>query len=200
MAWLLKRLVSFGVPDWAAAMVIFLLWCACAVGLVWVVYYSGKLDERADWQAKEALELVQAQSTIDRLTIQNQALGKLSLGMATAAKTHYDQELTHEKTNFNRTIAELRAGTRRLSIPTKAVPACAGGISLAVTDRPEIITETRAELSGEASEDILTIGHEVDTVVIECNNVKQHLTACYAFEDALQQIMQPPTTDISQGN
>ena len=199
MTWLLKRLVGFGVPDWAAAILIFLLWCACAVGLVWVVYYSGKLDERADWQAKEALELVQAQSTIDRLTIQNQALGKLSLGMATAAKTHYDQELTHEKTNFNRTIAELRAGTRRLSIGTKAVPACAGGISLAAATRPEVDAETRSELSAAAAEYVVRFGNEADEAVIEGNYVKDLLQQCHAHVEALQQMMAPPA-DVSLGN
>ena len=199
MTWILKKLVSFGVPSWAAAIVIFLLWCTCSVGLVWVVYYSGKLDERADWQAKEALELVQAQSTIDRLTIQNQALGKLSLGMATAAKTHYDQELTHEKTNFNRTIAELRAGTRRLSIGTKAVPACAGGISLAAATRPEVDAETRSELSAAAAEYVVRFGRDADEAVIEGNYVKDLLLQCHAHVQSLQQMLAAPA-DVSQGN
>lgn len=199
MTWLLKRLVSFGVPDWAAAIVIFLLWCACAAGLAWVVYYSGKRDERADWQAKEALELVQAQSTIDRLTIQNQALGKLSLGMATAAKTHYQQELTHEKTNFNRTIAELRAGTRRLSISTRAVPACSGGISLAAATRPEVDAETRSELSAAAAEYVVRFGNEADEAVIEGNYVKDLLLQCHAHVQSLQQMLAPPA-DVSLGN
>lgn len=199
MAWLLKRLVSFGVPDWAAAIVIFLLWCACAVGLVWVVYYSGKLDERAVWVASQAIEAAKAKSAIDVLTVQNTALGKLSLGMATAAKTHYDQELTHEKTNFNRTIAELRAGTRRLSISTKAVPACAGGISLAAATRPEVDAETRSELSAAAAEYVVRFGRDADEAVIEGNYVKDLLQQCHAHVQSLQQMLAPPA-DVSLGN
>ena len=199
MTWLLKRLVGFGVPDWAAAILIFFLWCACAVGLVWVVYDAGKRYERAVWVASQAIEAAKAKSAIDVLTVQNTALGKLSLGMATAAKTHYDQELTHEKTNFNRTIAELRAGTRRLSISTRAVPACAGGISLAATTRPEVDAETRSELSAAAAEYVVRFGRDADEAVIEGNYVKDLLLQCHAHVQSLQQMLAAPA-DVSQGN
>ena len=199
MTWLLKSLVGFGVPDWAAAIVIFLVWIALAFGLVWAVYDAGKRNERAVWVASQAIEAAQAKSAIDVLSVKNAALGQLSLGMATAAKTHYDQELTHEKTNFNRTIAELRAGTRRLSIPTKAVPACTGGISLAAATRPEVDAETRSELSAAAAEYVVRFGNEADEAVIEGNYVKDLLQQCHAHVAGLQQMMAAPA-DVSQGN
>ena len=191
MTWLINLAIKFGLPAWLAPICAALLWFALALGVVWAIYDSGKRDERADWQAKQVVEAAQAQSRIDVLTVKNVALGKLSLGIATAAKTHYEQELTHEKTNFNRTMAELRAGTRRLSISTKAVPACSGGISLAAAAGRSADAETRSELSAEAAEFVIRLGSEADETVIESNHVKDLLQLCHDHVEALQLQFKP---------
>lgn len=183
MSWLTDLVM----PSWAEYLLGYVLLLAIAFGLVWAIYDCGKRDERADWQAKEAVEVSQAQSTIDRLSAQNKALGQLSLGMATAAKTHYEQELTHEKDNFNRTIADVRAGAKRLSIPTKqAVPACAGGISLAAATAKTSDAETRTELSDKASEFLIGFANDADQAVIESNYVKDLLLQCRSHVDTLR--------------
>lgn len=183
MSWLTDLVM----PSWAEYLLGYVLLLAIAFGLVWAIYDFGKRDERADWQAKEAVEVSQAQSTIDRLSAQNKALGQLSLGMATAAKTHYEQELTHEKDNFNRTIADVRAGAKRLSIPTKqAVPACAGGISLAAATAKTSDAETRTELSDKASEFLIGFANDADQAVIESNYVKDLLLQCRSHVDTLR--------------
>lgn len=188
---LFKLAAKFGLPSWLAALVAYLVMVSLAFGAVWAIYDFGKRDERADWQAKQLAEAAQAQSTIDRLTIQNQALGQLSLGLATAAKTHYEQELAHEKDNFNRTIADVRTGAKRLSISTKAVPACAGGIALAAQNRPDTVAETRTELSTEAAEFIVRYGAAADREVIDGNYIRASLGLCYAHLDRLELILNP---------
>lgn len=194
---LFKLAIKLGLPSWIAAVVAYLIIVSLAFGAVWAIYDSGKRDERADWQAKQVNEAAQAQSTIDRLTIQNQALGQLSLGIATAAKTHYEQELTHEKANFNRTIADVRTGAKRLSISTKAVPACAGGISLAATTKPTVDGETRSELSQAAAEFVIRFGNEADETVIESNYVKDLLQQCHDHVEALQAQFKPSNLSTS---
>ena len=195
---LFKLAAKFGLPSWLATLAAYLMLVALAFGAVWAIYDSGKRDERADWQAKQVNEAAQAQSTIDRLTIQNQALGQLSLGLATAAKTHYEQELAHEKDNFNRAIADVRTGAKRLYIPTKAVPACAGGISLAATTKPTVDGETRSELSQAAAEYIVRFGNEADETVIESNYVKDLLQQCHDHVEALQAQSKPSNLSTSQ--
>lgn len=188
---LFKLAIKLGLPSWLAAVVAYLIIVSLAFGAVWAIYDSGKRDERADWQAKQIVEAAQAQSTIDRLSIQNQALGQLSLGIATAAKTHYEQELNHEKTNFNRTLADVRTGAKRLSISTKAVPACSGGITLAAQGEPRAVAETRTELSAAASESVVRYGADVDREVIDGNYIKANLGLCYTHLDQLTLILNP---------
>ena len=197
MTWLINLAIKFGLPAWLAPICAALLWFALALGVVWAIYDSGKRDERADWQSKQVVEAAQAQSRIDVLTVKNVALGKLSLGIATAAKTHYEQELTHEKTNFNRTIADVRAGAKRLSISTRAVPACSGGISLAAATRPAVDAETRSELSQAAAEHVIRFGNEADETVIESNYVKDLLQQCHDHVEALQAQFKPSNLNTS---
>ena len=188
---LFKLAAKSGLPSWVAVVAAYLMLMALAFGAVWAVYDCGKRDEREVWLASQAIEAAQAKSAIDVLTVKNVALGKLSLGIATAAKIHYEQELTHEKTNFNRTMAELRAGTRRLSISTKAVPACSGGISLAAAAGRPADAETRSELSAEAAEFVIRFGSEADETVIESNHVKDLLQLCHDHVEALQLQFKP---------
>ena len=189
---LFKLAAKWGLPSWITVLASYLMLITLAFGLVWTIYDAGKRDERQLWVASQAIEAAQAKSAIDVLTAQNAALGKLSLGVATAAKTHYQQELAHEKTNFNRIIADVRSGAKRLSIATRAVPACSGGIALTAQSEPRAAAETRTQLSAEAAEFIVRYGADADSEVIDGNYIKASLGLCYAHLDQLELILNPP--------
>lgn len=189
---LFKLAAKWGLPSWITVLASYLMLITLAFGLVWTIYDAGKRDERQLWVASQAIEAAQAKSAIDVLTAQNAALGKLSLGVATAAKTHYQQELAHEKINFNRIIADVRSGAKRLSIATRAVPACSGGVALTAQSEPRAAAETRTQLSAEAAEFIVRYGADADSEVIDGNYIKASLGLCYAHLDQLELISNPP--------
>ena len=189
---LFKLAAKWGLPSWITVLASYLMLITLAFGLVWTIYDAGKRDERQLWVASQAIEAAQAKSAIDVLTAQNAALGKLSLGVATAAKTHYQQELAHEKTNFNRIIADVRSGAKRLSIATRAVPACSGGIALTAQSEPRAAAEARTELSAAAAESVVLYGDDADREVIDGNYIKASLGLCYAHLDQLELILNPP--------
>ena len=189
---LFKLAAKWGLPSWVTVLAAYLMLITLAFGAVWAIYDAGKRDEREVWLASQAIEAAQAKSAIDVLTVKNAALGQLSLGIATAAKTHYQQELHHEKTNFNRTIADVRSGAKRLSISTKAVPACGGGVALTAQSEPRAAAETRTQLSAEAAESVVRYGADADSEVIDGNYIKASLGSCYAHLDQLELILNPP--------
>lgn len=186
MSWIFKLADKFGLPSWLAGLVGYLLIVLAGIGFIYGIYYNGKLDERADWQAAEAIANANLQAQVKNLKAQNKALTALSASRVEAAKQVYQLELQHEKANFNRTLADVRSGAKRLSIATKAVPACNGGISIAAPSGPQPVTETRAELSQEAADFIIRFGSEADQAVIEGNYAKDLYLNCEAHVEALR--------------
>ena len=186
MNWLFKLADKFGLPSWLAALVGYLLFVLAGIGFIYGIYYNGKLDERADWQAKEQREDLINIAAFKQLAQENKALTALSASRVEAAKQVYQLELQHEKANFNRTLADVRSGAKRLSVATKAVPACNGGVSTAATSGPQNATETRAELSQEAADNVVRFGSEIDKIVIEGNYAKDLYLNCEAHVEALR--------------
>lgn len=181
MNWL-KSLSGLVMPFWVMPLII-------AIGLTVLTggaYYKGKLSEREGWLAKENAELAQRQQKILHLTTINRALERQAVIDATALKQDFERKLQDEKTHANTVLASVRAGTKRLYVTTKAVPACSGGVSLSAAVGREGDAETRTELSEETSGSLIKLLDESDEVVIESNYVKDQLTQCHAHVEALR--------------
>lgn len=181
MNWL-KNLTSAVLPVWLMPLII----AVALASLTFFIFHKGELHERAKWVNKENAELVAKQEKILHLTTINRALERQAVIDATALKQDFERKLQDEKTHANTVLASVRAGTKRLYVTTKAVPACSGGVSLSAAVGREGDAETRTELSEETSGSLIKLLDESDEVVIESNYVKDQLTQCHAHVEALR--------------
>lgn len=148
-------------------------------------YSNGQTAERAAWLQRENTALVAANTRIVELETAARRTERLvGDALANAAQT-YQESLHHEKTLHERTVADLRAGHRRLRIELASRPPAAGdpagptAASAAGCD-----AATFGELSTASAEFLVGLAHEADTVV-------HQLTACQAVVIADRQINQP---------
>lgn len=198
MTWLLKLATKFGWPSWVASLVFYLILVAITLGTIWSIYNKGQRDERAIWVAAENLEIANNKAEINRLNTALNDLAKLTVAMFGAKKAEHEKELANEKQNFERVLADVKSGVKRLSFTTKTVPACSGGIILPAEAGGETVGETRAELSDEAAELIVRFAHDANNEVIAGNHLKENLKLCYKHVDELTAILNPTQPLINQ--
>lgn len=178
----LESLEGLIVPFWAKLLAIL----AAVTFIAYQIYSYGVDTERAKWVNKENAELVTRQHKILELTAANRLLERKAVIDYLALKQDFERKLNDEKTHANAVLAAVRAGAKRLSIPTKqAVPVCSGGISLTAATGGDIVAETRAELSNQAAEFLIAFASDADQAVNESNHVKDLLIQCRAHVDAL---------------
>lgn len=193
MSYLTDELLGFVMPLWVKPLIIVI---ALAV-LTGFIFHKGELRERTKWVNKESAELVSSQKRILNLTEQNRALESLRVIEAANITNHYQGIIQDEKDHANAVIANVRAGSQRLSIATKqTVPACTSGISLTPASTGTVGTETRSELSAAAAEFLIRFASDADEAVINGNEVKDLLLQCRAHVDSLraQSLNQVPSS------
>ena len=164
------------IPVWVKALVI-----GALVGLLaFKLYDAGVQHERANWKAKENAEIIALKTQALNLGKENRALERQHLLDAKTRDEQTTQELQHAKDRETKLLNDVRTGALRLSVATKAVQACASGVSTIATSEQNSNTETRAELSDAVAKDILTLGSDADQVTIERNALADEVLACRA--------------------
>jgi porphobilinogen deaminase len=176
------QIEKLAIPVWVKPLIIAIL----LASLTAFIYHKGVLSERAKWVAKENAERVKHQEAYLQIININRALEHKAVADLANLKDFYEGKLNDEKAKANAVIADVRAGSKRLYINTKAVPACAGGISLPAAGGGEIVAETRSELSTADAEFLVGFARDANETVIESNHVKDLLAQCRAHVDALR--------------
>lgn len=165
------------IPTWFKGLLI-----GALVGFVLhQVYEAGAETERSKWLLDKALQTVSNQVEVANKNLDLRVLENRLAAQALETFTFYQGKFNEIQAKKQSTLAGVRDGTVRLSIPvTGPATTCEGRDSGSATDRPQAATETRAELSPEASEFLINYGSEFDEAVNESNQVKDLLTACRA--------------------
>lgn len=148
-------------------------------------YFSGASHERQKWQAKQNIELLAMQQKLLLANSLNRDLERSAVLQAASLKTIYEGKLEDEKTHATTIIADIQRGAKRLSVTTRAMPACEGSAGSAATSISPATTETRTELSESVTADIFAIGRSADQAIIESNYVKDLLSQCYTHVNSL---------------
>lgn len=134
----------------------------------------GVQAERNSWLSKENAALTEANARIQTLQAQARTQEHVYGEALAIADTLYQEGLQHEKTKFNRVVADLRTGDLRLYVPVaRAGDGGGGGSGAAAAATGERDGEARAELSGAAAEFLVGLASEANEVV-------EQLTACQA--------------------
>lgn len=148
-------------------------------------YSNGQTEERAVWQQRENTTLLAANARIIELEAAARRTERLVGDALANASQTYQESLTHEKTVHERTVADLRAGHRRLRIELVSRPPAIGDPSSpTATAATGCDGATFGELSTASAEFLVGLANEADTVV-------HQLTACQAVVIADRQINQP---------
>lgn len=130
----------------------------------WWVYGKGVQSERAKWKLKENAELVKRQQQIVDLTAENRALEQARVKEQADLVNTYQEQINHEKNRAKLELAAVVAKSKRLSISTKGVPACASAASSLPATTATSDTASRAELSDEAAQFLIGLASEADEV------------------------------------
>ncbi|MGB4065364.1 MAG: lysis system i-spanin subunit Rz [Azonexus sp.] len=179
-------------PEWIKAVVSGLV-ASLLVGIVFTTiksygnhrYEQGQTAERAAWLQRENTELVAANARIVELEDEARQKEQRAAKDIAAASQTYQENLSHEKALHERTVADLRAGHRRLRIELASRPPAIGDpASPTATAAAGCDAATFGELSTAAAEFLVGLANEADTVV-------HQLTACQAVVIADRQINQP---------
>lgn len=178
MKWLIAKWASFNVPSLLINVLLTTL-------LAMWAYSCGLHYERAKWQAKENAELVKKQAEIIDLTNRNRALENQANLDAQARDEKTTQELQHAKDREIKLINDVRSGTLRLSVATKALRTYQSASRTTAAREQVGDTETRAELSDSFAEDILALGSDADQVTIERNALADEVLSCRAQYESL---------------
>lgn len=173
------------VPVWVKALGI----VAVAGGIVlaistyngWLIEV-GKTTERSVWQGRESAELAAANTKIIQLTTAARQAEQAHAAALTRISATYQEQLQHEKTSRDRTVADLRSGALRLRIEL-ARRQTAGGSATGDAGASSGGCDGAAlgELSDAAAEFLVDLTAEADDVV-------HQLTACQATLVADRQI------------
>lgn len=124
---------------------------------------DGARAERVDFQATENAELRAANAKINELTstaLKNQAEHDTTLA---DLATHYEGEMSDEKTKHEAAIAAVRRGYRLHDSGAKCPSGSAAGTAVTASGGGD--GQTEAELSGEASEFLLGEASRANEVV-----------------------------------
>ena len=153
-------------------------WLALAIAaaaLFCVVKYKDALHQVDKLTAQIAKDQAQASEAAR----ENERL--MSRSLATIATTH-QKELQDEKSKRDQFIANVRAGTLRLSIP---VQACSTSASPNTPASPSNSPETRAQLTPEAGATLAAIAADGDDAI-------RQLNACIDSYHAISTIINKP--------
>ncbi len=182
MEWLVAFLIKRGWPTWLAPMIFIVIGALLVWGIYIYIHHLGVMDERSRWEKKETQALIKKQEKILQLNTQYRELERQSQIDKQRLKEHYEKELQDAKAKETSLIDAVRNSDKRLSIAIKSTSknqceSGSGGVGAIVGGGEN---ETRAELSGQASEFLIRLAAEADEVVIESNVVKDELLACRA--------------------
>jgi prophage endopeptidase len=167
--------MTFDLKDMALkALLVFLVLATLAVN----IYQYGVQAERKRWQDKANTALIKSQEKVMRLNTLNRELERSASLQAQSLKTLYEGKIQDEKKHADSVIADLRSGIKRLSVGIKPRAGCASTGSKITADIASSQNPARAELSDAASEFLIGLAAEADTVVIESNMIKAELLAC----------------------
>ncbi|MDP8567917.1 lysis system i-spanin subunit Rz [Methylophilus aquaticus] len=174
------------IPTWFKALLI-----GALIGFVLhQVYEAGAETERSKWVLKKALQTVSNQVELAKKNRDLRVLENRLASQALETFTFYQGVFNEIQAKKQSTLAGVRNGTVRLSVPvTGPTTNCQSTGSGSASDRPEATGETRAELSREAAEFLISYGSEFDEVVNESNQVKALLADCRAALTQQQSIL-----------
>jgi hypothetical protein len=121
-------------------------------------YYKGKHDEHTRQQVEIAALNAKARETEQAMAQVAQTYGQTLRKANNAAKAKEDK-----------LRSDIASGERRLFIPVKAPECAVSAASDTATASGDHSGETRAELSGQASDDLIRIAAEGDTAIRKLN-------------------------------
>ncbi len=142
-------------------------------------FEQGKKAERAEWQQRESTELTTANAAILKLTAAARQAEHDHAAALTEASAAYQEQLRHEKTSRDRTIADLQSGALRLRVEL-ARRETAGGSAAAEGDAGPGRCDAGAfgELSPAAAGFLVDLATEADDVVHQLTAAQAVIGAC----------------------
>lgn len=168
----MKRQEGFALPTWA----IYALAAAAALGALWWAYDTvdgrgyarGKSEVEANYAERDNKALKDALDRVQVLQAEIRAREASHQAAVASLSEKHQQEKAHAKRQHDRDLAAVRAGTLKLRDPGATATAAQCDRS---PERPPAATAggdhaaTGSELSGAASEFLLSLMHEADGVV-----------------------------------
>jgi hypothetical protein len=107
-----------------------------------------------------------------------------------ALKTKFDQEIANAQIKHDRLVADIRAGARRVSVPTVAT-VCISPDTAAAAVAGGFKAETRSELTGPAFEFLNAIAVDGNAAIRRANACADAYAIAEAFIDKLRQEQTP---------
>ena len=173
-------------------------WLERAWNVAWILLFLGACSVVVNrimgiGETQEQLNQANAENT--QLAAANLRITELQEALRRAEAAHaqsmhqvssqYQEDLKHVQTSHDATLAAVRAGTVRLHAPVKSCPTDRGGAtSSAGASSGGRNDAARAELSAEASADLVRLASDADVIV-------HQLTACQAVVRADRTNFQP---------
>ncbi len=187
----MRRQTGYVLPTWA----IYALVAAAALGALWYAYTTidgrgyerGKSAVEADYVKRDNKALKDALDRVQTLQAEIRAREASHQAAVAALSEKHQQEKVHAKRQHDRDLAAVRAGTLKLRDPGATATAAQCDRS---PERPPAAASggdhaaAGSELSGAASEFLLSLMHEADGVVGQLTAaqalIREQVRACNA--------------------
>lgn len=155
-------------PKWMRELLPYFLFLLIVSSVLLTIYFLGVRNERASQKAIENERLVSYGEQIIKLQSDRIVQLKENQEWMRNIDKFYMEKFNVLETQKNNALRDVKSGAIKLSIATKTIPACSGGVYPA-TAIASGLGENRAELSDAASEFLIDFAHRCDKAALSNN-------------------------------